>query len=254
MDFTAPVTVWTGSTYKAYSIADDEFVLRPMQSFFVQKPEAVDKIVFNKDGRQLLSTVASHAAGAKAAGMQINSAAQTRQVFDFQIKNEGGSIDETRVVLNDNANMGYEMECDASKFMSFNADVPQIFTTDADGNSYAINERPKLDGTVAVAYYAGEEGEYTISMTRGDGKVQLIDAVENKTVNLSEGAYTFHSNATDGVETTRFTLKFDNTATAIRNAESAVQNEDGDIFDALGRRTDAVQPGIYIMQGKKVAK
>lgn len=254
MDFTAPVTVWTGSTYKAYSIADDEFVLRPMQSFFVQKPEAVDKIVFNKDGRQLLSTVSSHAAAAKGVGAQTNSAAQTRQVFDFLIKNEGGNIDETRVVLNDNANMGYEMECDASKFMSFNADVPQIFTTDADGNSYAINERPKLDGTVAVAYYAGEEGEYTISMTRGDGKVQLIDAVENKTVNLSEGAYTFHSSATDGADTTRFMLKFGNESTGMNAVLTDEAAADGETYDLQGRRSDAVQPGIYIMQGKKVAK
>ena len=35
MDFTAPVTVWDGSTYRAYSIVDDNLVLRPMQSFFV---------------------------------------------------------------------------------------------------------------------------------------------------------------------------------------------------------------------------
>ena len=57
MDFTAPITVWTGSTYKAYSIADDNYVLRPMQSFFVQKPDEVDRIIFRKEGRQLSSTV-----------------------------------------------------------------------------------------------------------------------------------------------------------------------------------------------------
>ena len=57
MDFTAPVTVWTGNTYKAYSIVDDEFVLRPMQSFFVQKPDAVDNIIFHKEGRQMTSGI-----------------------------------------------------------------------------------------------------------------------------------------------------------------------------------------------------
>lgn len=250
MDFTAPITVWTGSTYKAYSIADDDFVLRPMQSFFVQKPDAVDKIVFNKEGRQLISTVSSHVAGAKAVGMQANSSAQTRQVFDVQIKNENENADETRIVLNDNANMGYEMECDASKFMSFNADVPQIFSVDADGNSYAINERPKQDGTVVLAYYAGEEGEYTISLTRGSGKVQLTDAVENKTVDLSEGAYTFRSNATDGADATRFTLKFGNEATAIQNAEITVQ-DDAETYDLQGRRVTAVKQGVYVRDGRK---
>ena len=251
MGFSAPITVWTGSTYKAYSIADDDFVLRPMQSFFVQKPDAVDKIVFGKSGRQLLSTVSSHAA-AGAKGMGLSS----RQIFNVQIANAGSeTADETRVVLNDNANMGYEMECDASKFMSMNADVPQLYTTDADGNAYAINERPKQDGVVALAYYAGENGQYTISAKRADGTILLIDNEEGKTVDLTEGDYTFYSDATDGVNSTRFTLKLDmGTATAIDGVKGENTAVSGDIYDLSGRKTNADQPGIYILKGQKVAK
>lgn len=251
MGFSAPITVWTGSTYKAYSIADDDFVLRPMQSFFVQKPDAVDKIVFGKSGRQLLSTVSSHAAaGAKGIGLT------SRQIFNVQITNAGSdTADETRVVLNDNANMGYEMECDASKFMSMNADVPQLYTTDADGNAYAINERPKQNGIVALAYYAGEEGQYTISAKRADGTILLIDNEEDKTVDLTEGDYTFYSEATNGVNDTRFTLKLDmGSATAIDGVKVETDAADGDIYDLSGRKTNAVQPGIYIQKGQKVAK
>ncbi len=251
MGFSAPITVWTGSTYKAYSIADDDFVLRPMQSFFVQKPDAVDKIVFGKSGRQLLSTVSSHAAaGAKGIGLT------SRQIFNVQITNAGSdTADETRVVLNDNANMGYEMECDASKFMSMNADVPQLYTTDADGNAYAINERPKQNGIVALAYYAGEEGQYTISAKRADGTILLIDNEEDKTVDLTEGDYTFYSEATDGVNSTRFTLKLDmGTATAIDGVKGENTAVSGDIYDLSGRKTNADQPGIYIQKGQKVAK
>ena len=251
MGFSAPITVWTGSTYKAYSIADDDFVLRPMQSFFVQKPDAVDKIVFGKSGRQLLSTVSSHAAaGAKGIGLT------SRQIFNVQITNAGSdTADETRVVLNDNANMGYEMECDASKFMSMNADVPQLYTTDADGNAYAINERPKQNGIVALAYYAGEEGQYTISAKRADGTILLIDNEEDKTVDLTEGGYTFYSEATNGVNDTRFTLKLDmGSATAIDGVKVETDAADGDIYDLSGRKTNAVQPGIYIQKGQKVAK
>lgn len=251
MGFSAPITVWTGSTYKAYSIADDDFVLRPMQSFFVQKPDAVDKIVFGKSGRQLLSTVSSHAA-AGAKGMGLSS----RQIFNVQIANAGSeTADETRVVLNDNANMGYEMECDASKFMSMNADVPQLYTTDADGNAYAINERPKQDGVVALAYYAGEDGQYTISAKRADSAIRLIDNEEGKTVDLTEGDYTFYSDATDGVNSTRFTLKLDmGTATAIDGVKGENTAVSGDIYDLSGRKTNADQPGIYIQKGQKVAK
>jgi hypothetical protein len=251
MGFSAPITVWTGSTYKAYSIADDDFVLRPMQSFFVQKPDAVDKIVFGKSGRQLLSTVSSHAAaGAKGIGLT------SRQIFNVQITNAGSdTADETRVVLNDNANMGYEMECDASKFMSMNADVPQLYTTDADGNAYAINERPKQNGIVALAYYAGEEGQYTISAKRADGTILLIDNEEDKTVDLTEGDYTFYSEATNGVNDTRFTLKLDmGSATAIDGVKVETDAADDDIYDLSGRKTNAVQPGIYIQHGQKVAK
>lgn len=251
MGFSAPITVWTGSTYKAYSIADDDFVLRPMQSFFVQKPDAVDKIVFGKSGRQLLSTVSSHAAaGAKGIGLI------SRQIFNVQITNAGSdTADETRVVLNDNANMGYEMECDASKFMSMNADVPQLYTTDADGNAYAINERPMQNGIVALAYYAGEEGQYTISAKRADGTILLIDNEEDKAVDLNEGDYTFYSEATNGVNDTRFTLKLDmGSATAIDGVKGENTVVSGDIYDLSGRKTNAVLPGIYIQKGQKVAK
>src|SRR5574344_1417336 len=39
MDFTAPITVRNDNNYYAYSISDDNYVLAPMQSFFVQKPD-----------------------------------------------------------------------------------------------------------------------------------------------------------------------------------------------------------------------
>jgi hypothetical protein len=151
--------------------------------------------------------------------------------------------------------MGYEMECDASKFMSMNADVPQLYTTDADGNAYAINERPKQNGIVTLAYYAGEEGQYTISAKRADGTILLIDNEEDKTVDLTEGDYTFYSEATNGVNDTRFTLKLDmGSATAIDGVKVETDAADGDIYDLSGRKTNAVQPGIYIQKGQKVAK
>ena len=263
MDFTAPITVWTGSTYKAYSIADDEFVLRPMQSFFVQKPDAVDKIVFKKEGRQLLSTVSSHvAAGAKGSAPQAN-AIGVRSVYDIIIAkaNENEDCDQTRVVLNENANMGYEVECDASKFMSMNTGVPQIMTTDADGNHYAINERPVQNGTVTIGYYTGEPGEYVISLKRGEGTVTLTDNETGETTDLAKQAYTFQTNETDGVNTTRFTLTFGSVATSIVGLDSVVTDNETATYDLQGRRVNVVKQGIYIqhspkgrLQGKKGRK
>ncbi len=203
MDFTAPITVWTGNTYKAYSIVDDDFVLRPMQSFFVQKPDAVDNIIFHKEGRQMTSGI-ERASEAKVRAM--TTANISRKFFELEISNEDGLKDETRLVINEDANIGYEMEKDASKFMSIDADVPQIFTVDAEGNNYAINERPQKDGNIHVGYLASKEGFYTISAVKAEGEIILFDKDQNKYIDLSSQDYTFYTKSTEGINATRFIL------------------------------------------------
>lgn len=206
MDFTAPITVWTGSTYKAYSIVDDNFVLRPMQSFFVQKPDEIDKIVFHKEGRQFTSSIERATyASAKAMGASPNS----RILFDIQIAGEEDKSDETRVVLNDAASISYEIERDASKFMSMENNVPQLFTVDNEGNSYAINERPCADGNVMLGYHAPLSGFYTISIVRAGGNVSLYDSKMDRMVDLTSQDYTFYSDATETANDSRFTLRFE---------------------------------------------
>lgn len=252
MDFTAPITVWTGNTYKAYSIVDDDYALRPMQSFFVQKPDAVDNIVFHKEGRQLTSDI-SHVSFIRAysAPAHVN-----RYFFNIQLVGDE-MADETRVVVNDNASLDYEIECDASKFMSFETSVPQIFTVDASGNGYAINERPLTDGKVKLAYYAGGSAFYTISATRSDGEIYLYDSQLNKTVNLGEQDYTFHSDATEGTNNTRFvlTLKVNTGETVgITTVEDDKLNKENAIYDLLGRKVQNATKGIFIQNGHKVIK
>lgn len=251
LDFTAPITVWTGSTYKAYSTVDDDYVLRPMQSFFVQKPDAVDHIVFRKEGRQLLSTVAAHPSAAR----QSAPAAQKRRIFTLQMAAQGAEAvaDETRIVLNEGAEMGYELERDASKFMSFEAAVPQLFTTDLEGNRYAINERPQQDGQVALSYYTGQEGSYTIHALRNDGAILLTDNEENTTVDLTQQDYTFYSNTAGNVNASRFvlTLGQDSEATGI-NAVNRGKNAKSVIYDLQGRQVKTPRKGIYVRNGQKV--
>lgn len=252
MDFTAPITVWTGSTYKAYSIADDSYALRPMQSFFVQKPDAVDNIVFHKEGRQLTSSV-NHA---DAVSVMCAPAQGNRYLFDIRVAGDG-LIDETRVVINDNASADYEIACDASKFMSSESANPQIFTSDNFGNSYAINERPLADGVVKLSFYAGRAGFYTISATRSDGAVYLYDSRENKTVDLGEQDYIFHSDATDGVDDSRFELRLKvdpADVTGIESIEDDSRRQDDAVYDLLGRKVQHAGKGIYIRNGQKVVK
>ena len=255
MDFTAPITVWTGSTYKAYSIVDDSYALRPMQSFFVQKPDAVDDIIFHKEGRQLTADI-NHGSLARAFRTPSNVTALSRRFFNLQMIGDEME-DETRLVINDNASLEYEIERDASKFMSFEPNVPQIFTLDGDGNGYAINERPLGEGTVKLAYYAGQSGFYTLSATRADGDIYLYDAQLNKTVNLMEQDYTFHSDATEGTNNSRFILSLNvsgSDITGVKPLES-IQPEESDYYDLLGRKVESTsKKGIYIHKGRKVVK
>lgn len=250
MDFTAPITIWTGSTYKAYSVADDEFVLRPMQSFFVQKPDAVDAIVFHKEGRQLTTDIVHGASAAPARA----AAANNRYVFNIAIEN-GDLQDETRVVINDDALLGYEVERDAAKFMSMETSVPQLLTLDNEDNSYAINERPMANGQVRLAYYAGVEGFYTIRALRADGEVQLYDTMLDKTVDITSADYTFQSDVTDGVNSSRFMLIFNIAGTtSIKNTVNAVDTTSSSVYNLAGQRVAKPAKGLYIQNGKKIVR
>lgn len=215
MDFTAPVTVWTGSTYKAYSIVDDEFVLRPMQAFFVQKPDAVDKIIFHKEGRQLNSSV-NRASYAKA---QMPDSKNERFFFDLMIANEEGITDETRIVINEGASLEYEIRTDASKFLSMNGNVPQICSSDINGTGYAINERPLGTGIIPLAYSAGKDGFYEIKASRADGEILLHDILLKKTVDLSTQSYTFYSAYTPGMDKTRFNIQMN-----VKRGETGIED------------------------------
>jgi len=204
LDFTAPITVWNGSSYLARSITDDKLALAPMQAFFVQKPDAVDKIVFHKEGRQVESTP-NHASMAPRYAPNQN---KDRKLYDFTISTDT-IVDETRVVINDKASLAYEIERDAAKFLSMDNDVPQMYTIDNDQTKLAINERPMSDSIVNLGVYIGKPGTYTIDASRSPGEVQLIDQVSKISTNLNEESYTFDIEQV-GFINNRFILKFKN--------------------------------------------
>ena len=256
MDFTAPITVWTGNTYRAYSIVDDDFVLRPMQSFFVQKPDAVDNIIFHKEGRQMTSGIER---GPAAKVRAMTAANVSRKFFNLEISNEDSLKDDTRLVINEDASIGYEIEKDASKFMSIDADVPQIFTIDAEGNNYAINERPQKDGNISVGYLASKEGFYTISAVKAEGEIILFDKEQNKYIDLSLQDYTFYTKSTEGINATRFILMvkantgevtgIEDTATS----QTKIEGGNGCVNITIGAKADVTintLNGITIFDGK----
>lgn len=257
LNFTAPITVWDAYNrkYIAYSITDDDYAIRPNEAFFVQCPnEEYNTIGFPLQGRQFTDVIASqNAAPAK------NHVQKERMLVNVVLTAGDKSNDETRVVLNEKATLDYEMECDASKFQSMDNSVPQLFTLDADGTRYAINERPSGDGVVKMGLYVSAGGTYTISIGRCDvEKVMLVDYLTGETIDLSSGEYAFRTDA--GTFTNRFELVFDaeNSATGIKDLEdnNVVNRNTGDaIYNIAGQRVNAnATRGIYIVNGKKVIK
>lgn len=254
MDFEAPITVWNmrNNTYEAYSPVDDSYILCPGEAFFVQR--AIDKgnIVFSKDGRQTNRDVRAIEAHARANVHRVGATDSPRTIVNLSLSN-GINADRTRIVLNGNATLQYEMDKDASKFMSTDAIVPQIYTS-FEGVNYSINERPFADGTVGLSVYIGKEGLNTITLTNEvEGfNVVLEDKALNKKVVLNrENGYTFSAEA--GTYTSRFVLHFNNETTGIENIPNNIK-EDADIYYSIEgvKMTTPAKKGIYIQNGKKI--
>lgn len=249
LNFTAPFTVWSpgNRTYSAYSITDDDYAISPNEAFFVQCPSAeFNTIGFPVGGRQLTDVIET-----QNAAKPMNAQQSVRKLVNVVVT-DGETEDKARVVLNENASLGYETICDAAKMMSMDANVPQIFTLDNDFTEYAINERPVADGVVKVGFYAGHDGEYTIRLGRCDAeRVYLTDNENGETVELTDNGYSFSANA--GVDNGRFTLRFNaGETTGIFSVENNEQVATERAYNIAGQRISRDSKGIVIVNGKKI--
>ena len=243
MDMTAPITVrdYSNNTYRAYSPVDDGYVLKPMEAFFVQKPTGLNQILFQQEGRQLTAEV-QHTARAPKTGND------SRQLFDIEIS-DGIHSDRTRVVMNPQALLTYEPAVDVTKFMSLEADVPQLYTIDGEGNQLAINERPVGDGIIPVGFYASQSGSFTISLSRGNASLLLIDNENGQVIDLSQGGYTFTTDA--GTYDSRFAIEVGTAFTDVTEIENS-KLSNSQCYDLQGRSVNGQpQKGIYVKNGKK---
>lgn len=240
MDYTAPITVWNtdNNTYSAYSIADDNYVLYPLQAFFVQKPDALSSLSFNPTGRQHSTTV-ERTSNAKA-----RKTASTRSIINLTLSN-GAFEDMTRIVINPSISDEYNADCDAAKMLSLET-TPQLYTIAEDG-MYAINEGMHESGEVKIGMWLPENGTFTISAPRTDCPVELYDNGE-----LVSLPYTFSASA--GFDDSRLSMVLkSNEATAIQNIKNS--SDATQMFDLTGRRiNDASKHGIYIINNQKVIK
>lgn len=243
MDFAAPITTWDvgNRTYKAYSATDDNFVLTPLQAFFVQKPELVDAITFQQAGRQINKTI-DHSA------LAMRRAARSKQVqrklVDVALTC-ADRTDRTRVVVNANASDDFCADNDAVKMMAYEG-TPQIYTI-AGADQLAVNEGAHRSGSVALGMYLPADDAYTIAVDRDELGVKLLDyGVE------VEMPYTF--SAAEGYMDDRFTLTFEAPTTGINTVVTDADAGNA-IYTIDGRRVNSTaQKGIYIQNHKKIVK
>lgn len=238
MDYTAPLTVWNSdnSTYNAYSIADDDFALRPMQAFFVQKPDGVEAITFQPEGRQITSTI-DHSAGVKA----MAGKAASRRFIELELSN-GITDDHTRLVVNPQAQETFDANNDASKMMSTDI-TAQIFSVQGD-EAYAIKESPFAAGQAEIGMWFPASGQYVVNITRADVKVELMD--NGAVVPMP---YTF--TADEGFCEGRFVLRITTDPTAIEGVEG--NDASAPLYDLQGRKVGSTtHKGIYVQKGKKM--
>lgn len=266
MEFTAPFMVWNSynNRYDAYSPVDDDYILRPTQAFFVQRPIDQASITFHKDGRQKDDVAQSSSEDGKPRKV---ASFQHREVLNFSMLHNQHE-DHTRIVLNEEASTNYELGKDAPKFID-GENGSMLFYTIDNGLKFAINERSIDDGIAQLGFFAEEEGEYTISLKSSAVPVMLIDHEQQIETSMNED-YTF--NARQGFSDNRFTLILGE-ATGIEQIEIAkqsIQMDNGMLVTNIpctinsldGRLVSKskagecihLPKGIYIVSGKDVKR
>ena len=252
------ITVWNGNGYTAYSLLDDDYVLRPSEAFFVQCPLDAAAMNFKAEGRTHEYKEPAYVSDEDddddydAPARRLARANSNRRVYNILLS--GGTFhDRARLVVNPKAKIGYEISCDASKFMSDDPQMPQLYILDG-AVRYAIDERPMGDGAFRLGLRIGKAGTHTLSLntTCADTEIILTDRETGRQTNLCEEDYTFTASA--GTYENRFTLSFGD-ATAIADVTTEEANEDA-TYDMSGRRVTGTQNGVYVKvqdgKGRKV--
>lgn len=251
--YEAPITVWTGNGYEAYRPGDDDYSFAPYTAFFVQTPEENQELGFGAGGRQTKEGAEQQVQEAKARRAR-RAANPARTLINLTIAHtdaeEDGYIDRTRIVFNEQKSTGYEASCDAAKFFSAERAV-EIFTTDGEGNKYAINERPVADGKVALGISCHKAGTYRLTALNMGNGLYLQDAKTGEMHSLEEPCELMLDK---GETTARFMILTEGAATSVKEIH-AEAGKTGDAYDLSGRHVNAqTHKGVMVSKGTKVLK
>lgn len=217
INFTAPITVWNGTGYTAVSLTDDSYVLRPYEAFFLQKPSDVSSLTFFNVGRKAEGNNSSTSPmNIKSSSINIGT---NRSIINLYLENSDYK-DKCRIVFNKNASLAYEQQCDAAKFISTQNNIPQLYSLDDAGTSYAINERPQNNGIVKLGVSISKNDSYTFSLDSNCplDELYLYDKQTKILTNLKSSSYTFA--ASSATIDNRFIIETTSGITALSNVNT----------------------------------
>ena len=249
-DFDAPITVYNSNgTYSAYRPGDDDCHLQPSEAVFVQKPTEVDAINFQPARRESYNQGQAKKAASVKARLRAGITPE-RRLINLEMFCGDEQADRTRVVLNEKKSRDYELDCDASKFLSNEAKA-QLYSIE-NGVQMAINERPQ-QGDIRLGYTAAKAGTLSISSSRMDMPMVLVDTKLGTTFDLSLGSYDFDTQA--GTFNDRFVLRLSSEATAINDITKktgvCIGTQDGGI--AIGG-AEGKTVNVYTTGGAQAAQ
>lgn len=240
-EFTAPITVWNGRAYVAYSPVDDDLVLSPYEAFFVQCPLDATEITFKEAGRMHSNEGKTLYKTASRSREAIS--AEERNVFNFVLTQENYE-DRARIVFNADAQSEYEIGRDASKFFAENNGKAQLYVN-ADV-AYSINERPINDGVATLGIRSTKEDVYTLTL---NGKysdewcVMLTDNETGITIDLTKETYQFTSATTEN--SSRFSVKF----MLANNGQSGIDSIVADFGESTNVTVTTIN-GVVVYNGR----
>ncbi len=234
LNITTPITIWdvAQGNYRTVRPGDDDYYFSPYEGFFLQNVEERDfELSFDRSKAMTKKQMDEQRDTRRHAMARAQQRHSGRAIINLTLASESAS-DDTRIVINEGAGMGYELGLDAAKFLSTENSVPQIFSYDDSNVQYSINERPMQTGIVELGVRIPASGMYTIDAPRMDTTMYLLDRKMNIMHDFSTGAYMFSAGA--GMQNNRFALVRQYNAPT--DAEETIENT----------QVDVTAEGLYI--------
>lgn len=189
-------------------------------------------------------------------GVKVHNSApflkQTTLLSNFiRLKLSSGVFtDETVIHLNESASVGFDSDFDAYKLFSFNADVPQIYSST--GDYMAVNSLPLATSIIPVDVRGENNADMTIAMVENTGfdAVFLNDLLTGDQTNLINSNYHFTYEAG---YSGRFTVSFtvvDVNEQGVDPIKIYAYNREINVAIPIGQTADVI---IYNINGQPVS-